>query len=105
MGDDLDPFGRRKDDNPLASLGWHDDETASTVEPEPQQAAPVAGAGRQPQQARRDEPVSTASTWSQPPAGNRTIPRPSSRPRRGSGGGRAARAVITVIVVIVVLNR
>ncbi|MDP1847180.1 MAG: hypothetical protein Q8K79_05245 [Solirubrobacteraceae bacterium] len=33
MGDDLDPFGRKKGENPLASLGWQDGDRAGTAEP------------------------------------------------------------------------
>lgn len=35
MGDEVDPFGRRKDENPLASLGWHGGERAGAAEPAP----------------------------------------------------------------------
>lgn len=44
MGEDLDPFGRKKGENPLASLGWHGDDTASSAEPEPGPVAPAAAA-------------------------------------------------------------
>jgi hypothetical protein len=40
VGQDLDPFGRRKDENPLAALGWDAGETASTAVPEPQPEPP-----------------------------------------------------------------
>ena len=57
MGDELDPFGRRKDEDPLASLGWSGDETASTTEAQPQPA----------RSAERAPPVaSTQDTWRQP---------------------------------------
>jgi len=57
MADDLDPFGRPKDDNPLASLGWTGDETASSVAPEPEPT----------QSAAREAPAQPAdAVWPQP---------------------------------------
>ena len=112
MGDDLDPFGRKKDENPLASLGWHSDETASTAEPEPQrerEPEPVAsfGTAAEPTQFQPRtppslaEPDTGAARW-RSPQGHEHAPTTASTP--GKPVGRLVRAVITLAVVIAVLG-
>lgn len=114
MGDDLDPFGRKKDENPLASLGWHGDETASTAEPEraPErepEPAPVASFGsaaastqfepRTP--ASLAEPDTGAAHWRAPQGHDHAA---TTAPARAKPVGRLVRAVITLGVVVAVLG-
>ena len=95
--DDLDPFGRKKDENPLASLGWQGDETASPAaepardgEPEPEPVAmfgtaepPTSDAARPPPSlaepdehpAHRDSPRGHDHTRSAPRAQRRPVAR------------------------------
>lgn len=112
MGDDLDPFGRKKDENPLASLGWHGDETASTVEPE-----------RAPEREPEPEPVASFGTAGEPsrfgpPAPPPAEPDPDAARRRSAAGhdharptpargkpvGRLVRAVIILGVIVAVFG-
>ncbi len=119
MADDLDPFGRSKDDNPLASLGWEGDETSSAAEPQPEPA-------RTAERAPRAEPA--GATWKQPPS--RAQPeRPSMSAgdaggapsaadherieaalrsqfgrMQGVGVGRAVRALVVLVIVFAVLG-
>ncbi len=120
MADELDPFGRRKDENPLAGLGWEGDETASAVEPQPE---PAPERDRSAAGARPAEPQ--AETWQQPPRRERERERPaasasaSSSPEAerieallrshivrgaGFGVGRLVRAVIIIVVLFAVFG-
>jgi hypothetical protein len=119
MGDDLDPFGRRKDENPLASLGWHDGGDGDTAEPEPEpEPEPVTMFGAS--DAAATEPVATFGAAAPPSAdAARTPPslaepdaHPAHRgPPRGHDHARAARRaqrrpfgrLIRTLVVLVVL--
>ena len=109
MGDDLDPFGRKKDENPLASLGWDGDETTSTAQPERErEPEPVASFGaasdtehRPPAPSSLSEPDTAAAHW-RPPRGHDHAQRTS--PTRGKPVGRLVRAVIMLGVVIAVLG-
>ena len=101
MADDLDPFGRRKDENPLASLGWDGEQTASPAAPRPEPAGEtgesppprrertVRSTTRPPQAAERDGLEALRAQF----AGRRRLPI-----------GRLLRAVITVVVVFAVLG-
>ena len=117
MEDDLDPFGRRKDDNPLASLGWDGEETASTVDPQP---GPRPEPATRP--AGRARPAEPAESWKRPtPPGERPVTTASeeaspakpgldrllrSQLARGTGFGigRLVRAVVLIVVVFAVLG-
>ena len=114
MGDDLDPFGRKKDENPLASLGWHGDETASTVEPEPEperQREPEAvasfGTAGEPSQFQPRTPPSLAEPdrhaahWRSPRGHDHA--QPTTRARR-QPVGRLVRAAITLGIIVAVLG-
>ena len=107
MGDDLDPFGRKKDDDPLASLGWQADETASTTEPEPKPAAPTR---EHEPRLGADEPAMAAGTWRPQPEAERRGSEPTSAPppprRAGQGSlvARFARGVLALAIVVAVLG-
>ena len=99
MGDDLDPFGRKKDENPLGSLGWHGDETASVGrEAAPAEAAADAPVtvGAPPAPERSREPP--AGAWPSPGSG----PRERSVPRDRSSGHRSP--VPTIIRTVIFLG-
>ena len=110
MGDDLDPFGRKKDENPLASLGWHGGETASTAEPEPErerEAVASFGTAEEPSQfaprapSSLAEPDTSADHWRSPRGHDHARP---TRPARSKPVGRLVRAVITLGVIVAVLG-
>ena len=111
MGDDLDPFGRKKDENPLASLGWHGDDTASTAEPErapEREPEPVASFGAASDTAHesgvppsRSAPDPGAARW-RFPQGRDHAER--GAPARGKPVGRLVGAVITLGIVLAVLG-
>jgi hypothetical protein len=118
MADDLDPFGRRKDENPLASLGWHGDETASTVEPQPEPAVSAEPAeegwrappSQPPAKAKpgrpRERATATASTASPQREAERleaVVRSPLGR-GRGVGVARMIRALIVIVIVFAVLG-
>ena len=116
MGDDLDPFGRKKDEDPLASLGWRGDETASSAELEPEPVttagrAAAMSAGTEPAQERaREEPANDwpapTPTATPPPRrapGERAIPRTPS-PRQRSPVTSVIRGVIFLGIVIALLG-
>ena len=75
MGDDLDPFGRKKDENPLASLGWQGGETASTA------AEPTAGREREAEPALFGTATTTTETAARTPP---TRPSPTPIPPAGA---------------------
>ena len=112
MGDDLDPFGRKKDENPLASLGWHADETASVeLEAEPVEAAAPAAPvtiGAPPAGERSGE--TPAGAWPPPAPGprERSVPRDRTpkqrRPKQRSPVTGVIRAVIFLGIVIALLG-
>jgi hypothetical protein len=121
MGEDLDPFGRPKDENPLAALGWDGDETASTVVPDPHtestgvsvageattaRAQPPPQAEPPPRREREREPVAatTAEPWraAQEPDARRAT-RSARRPRRAPGMW-IVRTVITLGVLVAILG-
>jgi hypothetical protein len=125
MADDLDPFGRRKDENPLASLGWHGDETASTVESQPERAAspePAEEGWRappsqpQPQPPTKPRPprerttATTTTTTAETASPQREAERLESIVRarlgRGQGAGvaRMVRALVVIVIVFAVLG-
>jgi len=118
MEDDLDPFGRRKDDNPLASLGWDGEETASTVDPQPgprpEPATRPAGRARPAEPAESwkrptppgERPVTTASEEASPakPGLERALLRSQLARGTGFGIGRLVRAVVLIVVVFAVLG-
>jgi len=130
MGEDLDPFGRRKDENPLASLGWHGDETASTAEPLAEPAGPPEpepqtwktpprspereheheqreAEGEPPTASPRERPTATASAGESFPEAERIAAalRTQLRARvRSRGPGRLVRGVIILVVLFAVFG-
>ena len=116
MADDLDPFGRRKDENPLAALGWEGDETASTVAPQPEptpkpeperpavsaRPAEPPGATRPPPQ--RGPPAATAHASSAEAERVEALLRSQLMRGAGFGIGRLVRAVIIIVVLFIVLG-
>ena len=128
MGDDVDPFGRKKDENPLAALGWEGGETASPVRPEPQtEPAPSRERARPAEPGPetwasppppREPPVSAASTSAAPAGPAHASPAGQAHEHdgveallaseiartAGAGVGRLVRAVIVIVVVFAVLG-
>lgn len=91
MADDLDPFGRKKGEDPLASLGWTGGET--TTEPKARDE-PLAGVSAEPEAPPR------------PPREPRPRPRRERRPVQGTQfrPGRAVRGLIIVAIVVAALG-
>ena len=123
MREDVDPFGRRKDENPLEALGWHGDEAASTAEPqaesaessEPEQQRWKAPrrererdrAGERPAKTPRERPPATASAGESFPEAERIAAALRSQLRgreRSLGPGRLVRGVIILVVLFAVLG-
>lgn len=84
---DLDPFGRRKGEDPLASLGWSS-EGATDAEPVPE--------------SRADEPVAGLATDPEPPKRSTREPRPT-RQRESKERSQAVRAVRGVVLLGIVV--
>ncbi len=98
--DDVDPFGRRKDENPLAGLGWHEHDPAGTPEP----AAPFNAAGRP----SRTEPYNAAgrparTEPAEPAADPPRRPERRPPPRPDSPAVRPARVLRGMFGFVVVL--
>jgi len=117
MGEDLDPFGRKKDENPLASFGWEGDETAATAaEPSrnrnrerEREAMPTAvfGAAAEPSDAEPRTPPSLPgpdpdpARWRSPQGHDHAGPT-ATAPRRPAA--RLVKAVIVLGALIAVLG-
>ena len=106
MGEELDPFGRRKDENPLASLGWHGGDTAGAAEPasEPDPVTMFGTAEQPGTVVAQSAPAAAGSddhTAHRGPRGHDHA-RPTPRARRRRPVARLVRAVVVLAVVIAV---
>ena len=105
MADDLDPFGRKKGEDPLASLGWPGSENAS----QPELAAedePLAGLAAEPD--RRSEPREPRAPREPREPREPRAPRERRRERAEQvrrvrfGPGRLVSGLITLAIVVAV---
>jgi hypothetical protein len=92
MADDLDPFGRKKGEDPLASLGWTGSEGATRAEPAPKTRADEPLPGLDPEPERPAQPPRQPRPRRQRPPAQST----QFKPRRAVRG-----LVMTAVVVAI----
>jgi hypothetical protein len=89
---DLDPFGRKKGEDPLASLGWTGREGATEAEPAPKTGREEALPGFEPEPERPAQPL------------REPRPRRERQPTPGAQfkPGRAVRGIVLTVVVVAI---